>query len=333
MSIKVNAQNGSYEVTIKSGALQNIGSILNLNRKVLVVTDDGVPKEYANMVASASKEPTLIMLKSGEASKNFDNFKMMLETMLECDFTREDCVVAVGGGVVGDISAFCASCYMRGIDFYNIPTTLLAMIDSSIGGKAAIDFCGVKNIVGSFYQPKAVVIDIDTLKTLPQRQLHAGLVEGIKMGATSSKELFEAIKTCESLQENLQFIIEKSLSIKRDVVEKDTMEKGLRRVLNFGHTVGHAIESAMGGKLLHGECVGIGMLYCSSNDVKKEIVSVLEKYNLPTTINCDEETLVSLIAHDKKSTSDGVCAVIVDEIGSFCFENMRADELVKGDRL
>lgn len=333
MSIKVNAQNGTYDVTIKGGALQDIGSMLNLNRKVLVVTDDGVPKEYANAVLSACKEPSLITLKSGEASKNFDNFKAILECMLHNDFTREDCVVAVGGGVVGDISAFCASCYMRGVDFYNIPTTLLAMIDSSIGGKTAIDFCGVKNIVGSFYQPKAVVVDINTLKTLPERQLHAGLVEAIKMGATSSKELFERIKNSAYLWEDLPYIIEKSLEIKRDVVEKDTMEHGLRRVLNFGHTIGHAIESAMGGELLHGECVGIGMLGCCSQAVKEEIATVLEKYNLPTSANCDSETLISLIAHDKKSTNGGVCVVIVDEIGSFRFETMSADWLVKGDRL
>lgn len=333
MSIKVNVQNHPYDVTIASGALQNIASLIDLDRKVLVITDDGVPKEYAQAVANVSKQPTLITLKSGEDSKSFDNFKAILQTMLQNNFTREDCVVAVGGGVVGDISAFCASCYMRGVDFYNIPTTLLAMIDSSIGGKTAIDFCGVKNVVGSFYQPKAVVIDIDTLKTLDKRQLHAGLVEGIKMGATSSKELFECIKNSENLQENLQFIIEKSLEIKRDVVEKDTFEKGLRRVLNFGHTVGHAIESAMDGELLHGECVGIGMLSCSSKEVRGEIACVLKKYDLPTEVNCDRERLYSLIAHDKKATSDGVCAVVVDQIGSFRFEIMSIDELLKGDRL
>lgn len=331
--ISVNTLDRKYDVIVEHGVLSRIGECCNLDRKVLVVTDDGVPKEYAMQIVNASKEPTLITLKSGEASKNFDNFKMILQTMLEGDFTREDCVVAVGGGVVGDISAFCASCYMRGIDFYNAPTTLLAMIDSSIGGKTAIDFCGVKNVVGSFYQPKAVIVDVDTLKTLPQRQLHAGLVEAIKMGATSSRDLFDLIKNSENLQENLHLIIEKSLSIKRDVVEKDTKETGLRKVLNFGHTVGHAIESAMNGELLHGECVGIGMLYCSSKQAREEIEKVLEKYNLPTQINCDRETLASLIAHDKKATSNGVCAVIVDEIGSFRFEKMSVDELLKGDRL
>lgn len=329
--MRVNTSTASYDVTIERGALSKIATLLNLRRKVLVVTDDGVPCEYAKKVCDACKTPVLFTLKQGEASKNMDNFKAILECMLSNNFTREDCVVAVGGGVCGDIAAFCASCYMRGIDFYNVPTTLLSQLDSSIGGKTAIDFCGVKNCVGSFYQPKAVVIDVDVLKTLDERQLHAGLVEGIKMGATSSRELFDVIKNSVDLDVDLVQIIEKALEIKSDVVEQDTQEKGLRKVLNFGHTVGHAIESAMDGALLHGECVGIGMLYCASQKVREEIACVLEKYHLPTIHNCDDGKLLSYLAHDKKANKDGICAVVVDEIGSFRFVNTSAEQLLKGD--
>lgn len=163
-----------------------------------------------------------------------------------------------------------------GVDFYNIPTTLLSQLDSSIGGKTAIDFEGVKNVVGSFYQPAKVIIDLDTLKTLDDRQLHAGLVEGIKMALTSNGKLFEFIEQSDDLQRDLLCIVQSSLIIKRDVVEKDPKEQGLRKVLNFGHTLGHAIESAQGGKLLHGECVGIGMLPMCSQKCDKDLSKCLK---------------------------------------------------------
>jgi 3-dehydroquinate synthase len=180
------------------------------------------------------------VIPQGEKNKNFETYKFLLEVLSENEFTRNDCIVAVGGGVVGDISGFTASTYMRGIDFYNIPTTLLSQVDSSIGGKTAIDFYGYKNTVGAFYQPKAVVIDPDVLKTLPKRQLNNGLCESIKMAATSDKELFNLIKNG-GAYDNIETVIEKSLKIKKAVVENDEKEVGLRRVLNFGHTVGHAV--------------------------------------------------------------------------------------------
>ena len=270
MILKRNAK-CPYDIVVDRGLLQNIGQLLDLDRKVLLLTDDGVPARYADVVEKACKKCVTVRLKQGEASKNFDNFKYILSVMLQNGFTRKDCVVALGGGVVGDLAGFAASCYMRGVDFYNIPTTLLSQLDSSIGGKTAIDFEGVKNVVGSFYQPAKVIIDLDTLKTLDDRQLHAGLVEGIKMALTSNGKLFEFIEQSDDLQRDLLCIVQSSLIIKRDVVEKDPKEQGLRKVLNFGHTLGHAIESAQGGKLLHGECVGIGMIPMCAKDTFKNI--------------------------------------------------------------
>lgn len=328
MILKVNAGDG-YDVVVECGVISRVDEYLDLNRKVLVVTDDGVPEIYSAAVEKKCKTPVLVRLKQGEESKNFDNFKRLLSVMLENGFTRKDCVVAVGGGVVGDIAAFSASCYMRGIDFYNIPTTLLSQLDSSIGGKTAIDFEGVKNVVGSFYQPKKVLIDVDVLDTLDERQLHAGLAEGIKMATTSSRELFDLIKNNENLKEALPEIIVQSLEIKKAVVEEDTKEAGVRKVLNFGHTVGHAIESV--GKLLHGECVGIGMTYACSDKVKKELVEVLEKYSLPTTTDFDEKELMKYMNHDKKADGDKINFVVVDEIGSYRFKKMIAEDILKGE--
>lgn len=224
MILNVNLKTQSYDVIVQEGALDDIANLLDLDRKVLVVTDDGVPKQYAQKVASSAKESVVAVLKSGEESKNFDNFKALLSLMLTHSFTRKDCVVAVGGGVVGDIAGFASSCYMRGIDFYNVPTTLLSQIDSSVGGKTAIDFEGVKNVVGTFYQPGRVVIDTRVLTTLADRQLASGLAEAIKMSLTSDKELFELIENCADLEDvkrNLPKIIERSLRIKIAVVEQD----------------------------------------------------------------------------------------------------------------
>ena len=195
MNIHMDLNENSYDIVVERGILKSADKYLNLNRRVLVVTDSGVPEEYAQTLAGQCKEPVICTVDMGEGSKSLDGFGLLLHKMLDNGFSRKDCVVAVGGGVVGDLSGFAASAYMRGIDFYNIPTTLLSQIDSSIGGKTAINFGGVKNIVGAFYQPKKVLIDSDLLKTLPERQISNGLAEAVKMALTSDAELFDIMKT------------------------------------------------------------------------------------------------------------------------------------------
>ena len=313
---------------LEPGAIKKAGELLNLNRRVLVVTDSGVPAQYAETVAAQCGEAAIVTIPQGEQSKCFDELRHLLSEMLDKSFTRVDCVVAVGGGVVGDLSGFAASCYMRGVDFYNIPTTLLSQVDSSIGGKTAIDFGGVKNIVGAFYQPKKVIIDPEVLETLSRRQLMAGLAEAIKMAATNDAELFELIENSADLTADLPQIIYRALMIKKNVVEQDPRETGLRKVLNFGHTIGHAVESFNAGKLLHGECVALGMIPMSGDNAAARIRSVLEKYGLPSKIGQSAEELMPFLKHDKKMASDGIAAVIVDEIGSFRLCRMSADEIL-----
>ena len=317
----------SYDIVLERGVLAKAGECLDLNRKVLVVTDDGVPKAYAETIAAQCKEPVLVTIPQGEGSKNFENFKMLLSKMLEASFTRKDCVVAIGGGVVGDLSGFAAACYMRGIDFYNVPTTLLSQVDSSIGGKTAIDLDGVKNIVGAFYQPKKVLIDPDTLKTLDQRQLSAGLAESIKMSLTSDAELFERIKNSEDLQADLEEIIRASLMIKKDVIEKDPKEQGLRKILNFGHTIGHGIEAYYEGTYLHGECVAIGMIPMCSEEVRKELLPVLKKYHLPVNCDAGREALLPYILHDKKMNQSTISIIYVPVIGQYEIREISPDTL------
>lgn len=312
-----------YDINIGRGLLSKVGDIFDLNRRVFIVTDSGVPSEYAEAVRMLCKEATVSVVEQGEGSKSIEVFASLLKEMLDFGMTRTDCVVAVGGGVVGDLAGFIAASYMRGIDFYNIPTTLLSQVDSSIGGKTAINLNGVKNIVGAFYQPKGVIIDPDTLKTLPKRQIANGLAEAIKMSMTSDAELFRIFEERELNDEILETVIEKSLIIKRSVVEQDELEGGLRKILNFGHTFAHAIEAEedLHG-LYHGECVAIGMLVCSSDKVRERLEPVLKKVGLPTEYKGDTEKALSFIAHDKKCEGDSVSAIFVDTPGTYRIEKM-----------
>ncbi len=319
--------NPSYDVVMERGALAKAASLLNLDRKVLVLTDDGVPFCYAQAISNVAKEGHVFEIPHGEQSKCMDSLQGILSFMLDNEFSRKDAIVAVGGGVCGDLGGFAASIYMRGIEFYNVPTTLLSMVDSSIGGKTAIDFEGYKNSIGTFYQPSKVLIDPDVLSTLDDRQLHAGLVEAIKMAATFDEALFDKIEQSNNIQDDIESIIYGALLIKKNVVERDTKESGVRKVLNFGHTIGHAIEAYSRGKLLHGECVGIGMLYITEGMVKDRIKKLLIKYNIPTTCEADSCELMKYIVHDKKASNGSVDLILCNRIGTFDIKKVPVETL------
>ena len=326
MTLHLNLPSGGYDIFLERGALDRAGTLFSLDRKVLIVTDTGVPQEYAQRLLRQCKEGYVLIVEEGEGSKSFATLERLCREMLMRGFTRSDCVVAVGGGVVGDLSGFAAASYMRGIDFYNVPTTVLSSVDSSIGGKVAINLDHVKNIVGAFYQPRAVIVDPTLLKTLPQRQIANGLAEAIKMSLTSDAELFELFERGEAL-ERIDTVIERSLLIKRAVVEQDEKETGLRRVLNFGHTLGHGIEGA--GELCglyHGECVALGMLPMCSPKVRTRLLAVLSSLGLPTEINGDLERMLSIASHDKKCEGDSISVVYVPEVGHFEIRKMSIEE-------
>lgn len=329
MNICMNLGEESYDIVVERGSLKKIDKYLNLDRRVLVVTDTGVPREYAETVASLCKEGHICTVKMGEESKSIKVLERLLQTMLDSGFSRKDCVVAVGGGVVGDLSGFAASAYMRGIDFYNIPTTLLSQIDSSIGGKTAINFGGVKNIVGAFYQPKKVIIDPQLLNTLTERQFSNGLSEAIKMSLTSDEVLFNIIEN-NDIKSNIDEIIIRSLKIKKSVVEQDTKEAGIRKILNFGHTIGHGIESSEGMKeLYHGECVALGMIPMCSAAIRSRVVNVLKKCNLYRELEYDWEKITEAAFHDKKADGDIVTVTSVNEIGTYELKTVKCLEVIE----
>lgn len=324
-SLTLEVANGKYNITVGNGLLHNVEKYFELGRKCLIVTDDGVPAEYSLTVAKYCKEAKVHTIKSGEASKNIDTLSQILKIMLDFGMTRKDAVIAVGGGVVGDISGLAASLYMRGVEFYNIPTTLLSQLDSSIGGKTAIDFSGVKNVVGAFYQPSGVLIDTDTLKTLDKRQFNAGMAEAIKMSLTSNEGLLSFIEENEIDENNIETVIVESLKIKRAVVQEDEREAGLRKILNFGHTFGHGIEAAANGKLLHGECVGIGMIPVCEASVKNRLYKLLKKFDLPTTLPVSIDEAFGYVMHDKKSDGDGINVIIVSTVGTHEIKKITAE--------
>ena len=332
MILPVKTSVGGYDIVLERGAIEKLNNYLNLKRRVLIITDSGVPKEYSKIVLKQCDKGYIVTVPEGEISKNLDNYKMLLSKLVELGFTRTDCVVAVGGGVVGDLSGFVAASYMRGIDFYNIPTTVLSQVDSSIGGKVAIDFDGYKNIVGAFYPPKAVIIDSDTLKTLPSRQISNGLAESVKMALTSDAKLFELFEN-KDVNDNIDSIIEASLRIKKYVVETDEKESGLRKILNFGHTLGHAIESNNEMQnLYHGECVALGMIPLCSGHVRPRLLKVLEKLNLPTDIKCDYDKIINAVCHDKKMAGNEITVIYVPEIGTFEIKKMNVGAFVDSIR-
>ena len=313
MVLTISPGGKDYDVTVESGCIGRASNLLDLDRKCLIVTDDGVPTEYSDKIAAQCKEAVIMTLPQGEESKSMANLEKLLTEMLDHSFTRNDCVVAVGGGMPGDLVGFAAATYMRGIDFYNVPTTLLSQADSSIGGKTAVDLAGVKNIVGAFHQPCGVLIDTDTLETLSSRQRSAGLAEIIKAGLIADAELFGYIENAVAGGLDMERIIEAALRVKKRVVEEDEKEHGLRRILNFGHTIGHGIESVTG--LLHGECVAAGMLPMCSLEVRERLVPVLERMGLPVEAKCDPEAVLEAVTHDKKAADGYIKTVYVPEPG------------------
>ena len=314
----------SYDIVIQRGCLHEAAQQLNLNRKVCIVTDEGVPRQYVASLAAQCKDPVIVTVDAGEETKTMETVTKLCRVMLERGFSRKDCVAAVGGGMVGDLAGFAAACFMRGVDFYNIPTTLLSQVDSSIGGKTGVNLDGVKNIVGAFWQPRKVLIDPDTLDTLSPRLYAEGMAEAVKMALASDEKLFAQLEQGDVPVEQLLY---GALSIKKAIVEQDEREGGLRKILNLGHTIGHGVESAAKGSLYHGECVAIGMMPMCSQSVRARLQSVLERLGLPTATDLDKEEIWQAMQHDKKSNSVGFSAVFVDEPGKAYAKNITFEQM------
>lgn len=327
-------ENQKSNIYIERDIRFDIDKYVDLNRRVLILTDDGVPKQYFQAIEEQCPYPYLEVIPQGEGSKSLQLVEEIVLWMAQIGFEKSDLVFAVGGGVIGDLGGFIASIYLQGIEVASLPTTTLSQIDSSIGGKTAVDLNHIKNNVGSFYQPSNVFIDLNTVATLTKREYYSGLVEALKAGLIRDPMLFDIFWTHmtdfnESIPpSDVEEIVIRALNVKRKIVEKDEKEANLRKLLNFGHTLGHAIESIEMPKYYHGECVGLGMLMILENlDLRDKVKKILEKMGMPTHVDYDIDKVISLIKSDKKYNGSTVTIVQVDEIGKGYFKDVTLDWL------
>lgn len=338
-TLNMNLEENSYSIFIEKGIMNKIGeriSDIYSGEKIVLITDDNVNKFYGDKICENIKKSGYnvfkIVIKAGEKSKNINTLNKVYLKLAKFKITRSDLIVTLGGGVVGDLGGFAAATFLRGISYVQIPTSLLAQIDSSIGGKVAVDLEVGKNLVGNFYQPKAVFIDPLFLETLEKKFLHDGMGEVIKYGAIRDKVLFENLEKYKDdyeLIENIEYVIHTCCTIKKQVVENDEKDNGERMILNFGHTIGHAVEEFFNyEKFTHGEGVAYGMYAISKNSEKMGITkegtserlkNVIKKYELPHVIGkIENEKIYEIASLDKKNRGSFINLILLKEIGD-CF--------------
>lgn len=340
----------SYEIFLAED-YNNLNTILN--KKICIVSDTNVSKEYMKQMVSLFEEygntVYTFVFNSGEKYKNLDTVYSLYEELIQWKFNRKDYLVALGGGVVGDLTGYAAATYLRGIQFIQIPTSLLAMVDSSVGGKTGVDFRGFKNMIGAFHQPFAVHMNIKTLDTLPSNHYYNGMAEIIKHGLIKDEDYYSWLRKKQDLVHShesatLIEMIYKSCLIKKEVVEKDPKEQGERALLNFGHTIGHAVEKLMDFQLLHGECVSIGMVASCFISMKRgyltteefdSIIELLKDYKLPISLDQFKgkdiavEEILDTLALDKKQESGKLKFILLKRIGqAFIETNVSKEELI-----
>ena len=342
IKLKINTKTQKYSIIIGSNLGTNVSKILKENsinfKKCLLIIDRNISKQFISKIKKSLNKKNIYvhLFKANEINKNFSSVSKILDILLNKNFSREDCIISIGGGITGDVSGFAASLFKRGLKFINIPTTLLSQVDSSIGGKTGVNTKYGKNLIGSFYQPDLVISDIQFLKTLPKRELICGYGEILKHSLIANQSFYKFLdKNSDKILKLSSPFIEKgiyeSCKIKKNVVEKDEKEKGLRKILNFGHTFAHAYEASLGysKKLNHGEAVILGMKSALNFSLKnsliqksdyKSIISHISKANLPSEINKffkigDLNKILSFMVKDKKNNSDKINLVLLKKIG------------------
>ena len=331
--ITVQLNTTSYPIYIEDGLLSRISSYLADiwdGQRIVIISDDHVFPIYGDTVLAslANYECSSVVLSAGEEAKNFHSSPKIYTHLIEAKVSRSDLIIALGGGVIGDLAGFIAATYLRGIPFVQIPTTLLAQVDSSVGGKVAVDLPQGKNLVGAFYHPKLVLIDPHTIQTLPSRYVNDGMGEVIKYGCIQDATLFQTLKDATSFLSLLPYlreIIYRCVDCKRQIVQRDPFDKGERMLLNFGHTLGHAIEQYYRyQRESHGEAVAIGMYQITriaeeqgltKSGTAAILKEVLDRYNLPTYAGVECEQLLKGISRDKKNINNHLNLILLKEIG------------------
>lgn len=323
-TININVSSKNYNIYIGKNTLLQAGKIisgLGFSGKLLIVTDDNVAPLYLETVENSINKSGLeayhVILPNGEEHKNMDSIMKIYEAAAKNNLNRKDMFVALGGGVIGDMTGFAAATFLRGVKYVQIPTTLLAQVDSSIGGKTGVDLPFGKNLVGAFCQPEAVIADSSVIKTLTDEHIASGMAEVIKSAFIRKRDFVDLLLSSTDFEEDVEEFIIRSMNVKKEVVEIDEFEKYERMMLNFGHTLGHSIEKLMNFTgISHGQAVAIGMSLITKNtEVKDVLDKILHKYNLKTEIDIPVSKLIDAAKNDKKTVSDGINIVVVDKIG------------------
>lgn len=352
MKMMVNLQEHSYPIYIEKGILDHANEKIKeiyQGQKIMIISDDQVYSYYGDKLIEILSQDFIVdhvVVPHGEESKRFDMLPSLYQACLDFKLTRTDLIIALGGGVIGDMAGFVASSYLRGVKLVQIPTSLLAQVDSSVGGKVAVDLPQGKNLVGAFYHPKMVLIDSSTLKTLPERYINDGMGEVIKYGCIKDKVLFDKLcqyQSFDDLYQDIDEIIYNCVDIKRDVVEKDQFDFGDRLLLNFGHTLGHAIEQYYHYQnYSHGEAVSIGMYQLTKiseqegltkSKTSDMIKNILEKYHLPYQCQLDTKDLMQAISLDKKNINRSLSLVLLKDIGESFVYQTESSFILKKERV
>lgn len=317
MELEVKTLEKKYPILIQRDGLNKIRSHFESGYKVLILSDDGVPFIYVERLKKQLKKAEILIISQGETNKSFNTYQTIINHLMKLNFTKKDYIVTLGGGMVLDLGGFVAATYKRGMRWVSIPTTSLAMVDASIGGKVAINHMDIKNSVGTYYHPEVVIVDPTTLETLPKRHFINGIIEALKTGIIGDRELY-SIFFEKDYKERIDEIIYKSLKFKAKIVEADEKENRLRKILNFGHTFGHAYEAYFSMKdYLHGEAVALGMLTVSKGEsYYQELKNLFKKWKIKTEINVDANKILNLIFNDKKMNKTSIDLIKVKEIGS-----------------
>lgn len=346
-TIKVDLGSNKYDIVIQNGILKNAGEEIKKiyrEKKIAIITDENViglhADELKKSLLNNNYEVQFITIKPGEKSKSLETLKDIYDELISFGLTRSHLIIAFGGGVVGDLAGFAASTYLRGIDYVQIPTTLLSQIDSSIGGKVGVNLDKGKNLIGSFYQPKKVIIDPNVLATLPEKYIKDGLGEVIKYACIKDADFFEhlmGIRTNEDLFQNMEYIIFKCCNIKKEYVERDERDTGLRMILNFGHTIGHAIEKYFNYEKTHGWAVAVGMyqitktsesLGYTERGTAEKIKNILINFNIEyDMIPVDMKVIKETICLDKKNLSNKINLILLKKIGESFIEGIPLENL------
>lgn len=325
-----------YDVLIDKGILSSAGKLIREKTqaiKAALITDENVASLYGAALSASLEENGFevfrFIFKPGEESKSADTLFEILEFMADSELTRSDLLIALGGGVTGDIGGFAASCYLRGIDYVQIPTTLLAAVDSSVGGKTAVNLKAGKNLAGSFYQPILVICDTELFKTLPKEVFSDGIAEVIKYGVIADKELF-ALLDEGNIEKHITSVAQRCVYIKAQIVSGDEYDVGQRQLLNFGHTIGHAVEKCSNFAVSHGSAVSIGMVMeTGGREIAKQIERVCGRYGLPVQTEFSAQALAAVILNDKKRSGDTLSVIVPKEIGKCEIQSIGIDQIEK----